>query len=106
MRANGPQYLYGEDDGLWQIDLYPTPVELIGGAVDDDVVAPGFSLNIQQPRGLLDRIDALAWLSLVLPSGDGPRVSIERVYQGQEVFHPVLVYASEDDEPGMPQQPA
>ena len=49
MEAGSPMgplgYRYGEDDGMWQIDLYPTPVELIGGAADGEVMAPGFCLT-------------------------------------------------------------
>lgn len=105
MEADSPmgslRYRSGEEDGLWQIDLYPTPVELIGGAVDGEVVAPGFSLDIEQLRGLFDRIDAVTWQSLGFPAGEGPHVSVEGVYQGHEVFIQVLAYAPEDEEPGM-----
>ena len=86
---------------MWQIDLYPTPVELIGGAMDGEVVAPGFSLDIEQLRGLFDRIDAVTWQSLGFRAGEGPHVSVEGVYQGHEVFIQVLAYAPEDEEPGM-----
>ncbi len=92
---------YGEEDGMWLIDLYPTPVELVGGAVDGEVVAPGFSLDIEQLRGLFDRIDAVAWQSLGFPAGEGPHISVEGVYQGHEVFIQVLAYAPEGEEPGM-----
>ena len=105
MEADSPMgplgYRYGEEDGLWQIDLYPTPVELVGGADDGEVVAPGFSLDIEQLRGLFDRIDALAWQSLGFPSGEGPHVAVEGVYQGHEIFVQVLAYAPDDEEPGM-----
>ncbi len=92
---------YGEDDGMWLIDLYPTPVELIGGAVDGEVVAPVFSLDIEQLRGMFDRIDAVAWQSLGFLAGEGPHVSVEGVYQGHEVFIQVPAYAPEEEEPGM-----
>ena len=105
MTADSPMgplgYRYGDDDGPWQIDLYPTPVELIGGAVDGEVVDPGFSLDIEQLRGLFDRIDFVAWQSLGFPGGEGPHVSIEGVYQGHDVFIQVLAYAPDDEEPGM-----
>jgi len=105
MEANSPMgplgYRYGEDDGLWQIDLYPTPVELLGGAADGEVVAPGFSLDIEQLRSLFDRIDAVAWQSLGFPDDEGPHVSIEGIYQEHEVFIRVLAFAPEDEEPGM-----
>ena len=105
MMADSPTgplgYRYGEDDGLWQIDLYPTPVELVGGAADGEVVAPGFSLDIEELLGLFDRIDAMAWQSLGFPGGEGPHVSVEGVYEGHEVFVQVLAYAPDDEEPGM-----
>jgi len=94
-------YRYGEEDDLWQIDLYPTPVELVGGAADGEVVAPGFILDIEQLRSLFDRIDAMVWQSLGFPNGEGPHVSIEGAYHGHEVFVQVLAYAPEDEEPGM-----
>ncbi len=48
-----------------------------------------------------ETVDAVAWQSLGFPSGEGPHVSIEGVYQGHEVFVQVLAYAPEDEEPGM-----
>jgi len=86
---------------LWQIDVYPTPVELVGGAADGEVVAPGFFLDIEQLRRLFGRIDTLAWQSLGFPDDEGPRVSIEGIYDGQEVFLQVLAYAPDVEEPGM-----
>ena len=105
MEATSPMgplgYRYGEEDSMWEIDLYPTSVELVGGAADGEVVAAAFSLDIEQLRGLFDRIDVLAWQSLGFLSGEGPHVSIEGIYQGHEVFIQVLAYAPEDEEPGM-----
>jgi hypothetical protein len=99
--AMGPLgYRYGEEDDLWQIDLYPTPVELLGGAVDGEVVDPGFTLDIEQFRGLFDRIDALAWQSLGFPFGEGPQMAVEGVYRGHHVFVQVLAYAPDDEEAG------
>ena len=56
---------YDNEDGLWQIDLYPTPIELVGGAADGAVVVPGFILDIDTLRGLFDRVDAVSWESWV-----------------------------------------
>jgi hypothetical protein len=41
------------------------------------------------------------WDALGLNDSDGPRIAIEGVYQGHEVFVQVLAYAPEDEEPGM-----
>ena len=37
----------------------------------------------------------------VFPTGEGPKISVEVVYHGHEVFIQVLAYAPEDEEPGM-----
>lgn len=49
MTANsemGPlAYRYREEEGFWEVEIYPTPVERIGGAVDGEVVSPGFAVD-------------------------------------------------------------
>ena len=100
--AMGPLgYCYGEEEGCWQIDVYPRSVELVGGAVDGEVVAPGFSLDLEGLRAAFDRITDSGWQSLGFPHAEGPNVWIEGVFRGREVFFQVLAYAPEDEEPGM-----
>jgi hypothetical protein len=94
-------FLYQEEEGVWEIVIYPKPVELIGGADDGDIVVPGFSLDLEDLRGEFERVDAVSWQSLGYPNSEDPHVSIEGVYQGHEVFVQVLAYAPEDEEPGM-----
>jgi hypothetical protein len=94
-------YRYGEEEGFWEIHVYPTPVELVGGAVDGEVVAPGFTLDIEELRAAFDEIVELVWHSMGFPHDEGPRVVVEGVYQGHRVFLQVLAYAPEDEEPGM-----
>jgi hypothetical protein len=40
----GLRYLV--EDAFWEVWIYPTPVELVGGAVDGEVVVPGFTLEL------------------------------------------------------------
>ena len=47
-------YRYNEDDDYWEVDIYPTPVELIGGAVDGEVIAPGFGLDVEELRSAFE----------------------------------------------------
>jgi hypothetical protein len=94
-------FRYYEDDGCWVLLVYPRAVELIGGADDGGVVAPGFSLDLEELRSLFDRVDAYFWESLGLSDHEGPCVSIEGVYQDHEVFVQVLAYAPDDEEPGL-----
>ena len=81
-------YRYGEDEGFWEINVYPTPVELVGGAVDGEVVAPGFTLDIEELRAAFDRIVELVWHSMGFPHDEGPRLVVEGVYQGRQVADP------------------
>ncbi len=100
--AMGPLgYRYGEEEGFWQIDVYPTPVELVGGAADGEVVAPGFSLDLEGLRAAFARITDFGWQSLGFLHAEGPYVWIEGVFRGREVLLQVLAYAPEDEEPGM-----
>ena len=94
-------FFYQEEDGYWELVIYPKPVELVGGAEDGEIVAPGFSLDLEELRAEFEQIAACSWQSLGYPDGEGPHVSIEGVYQGHEVFVQVLAYAPEDEEPGM-----
>ncbi len=103
--ADGPMGPLGcrwrEEDDFWEVEVYPTPVELVGGAVDGEVVAPGFTLDVEQLRAAFDQIEALEWQSLGFPGDEGPRLVIEGIYQGRAVFLQVLAYAPDDEEPSI-----
>src|SRR5262245_57080787 len=100
--AMGPLgYRYREEDGFWEIWIYPTPVELVGGAHDGAVVAPDFSLDLEELRSFFDSIEALGWHALGLNWSEGPHVYVEGVYEGHEVYLKVLAQAPEGEEPGM-----
>ena len=100
--APGPLgFLYREEEGSWELVIYPKPVELVGGAEDGEIVAPGFSLDLEGLRSLFERVDDFSWQALGFPQSEGPHVSIEGVYDGREVYMQILAYAPDDEEPGM-----
>ena len=100
--ATGPLgFRHHEDAGCRIVRVYPRPVELVGGAVDGEVVAPGFSLDLEELRALFERVDACTWQALGLNEDEGPCVLIEGLYQGHEVLLQVLAYAPDDEEPGL-----
>jgi hypothetical protein len=90
-----------EEEGFWEVWVYPTPVELVGGAHDGDVVAPGFTLDLEELRQGFDSVVAFGWNALGLNWPEGPHVHIEGVFRGLEVFLQVLAYAPEGEEPGL-----
>jgi hypothetical protein len=100
--AMGPLGLrYREEEGFWEVWIYPTPVEVVGGADDGEVLMPGFWLDLEQFRQEFDAVVAFGWNSLGLSWPEGPHVSIEAVFRGREVYLQVLACAPEDEEPGL-----
>jgi hypothetical protein len=94
-------YRYGEDDGFWEVIVYPTPIELVGGAVDGEVVTPGFTLDVEGLRSGFERIDDCRWNALGLIADEGPYLAIEGKFQGHDLFLQILAYPPEDEEPGL-----
>ena len=96
-------YRYLAQGDPCELLVYPTPVELVGGAEDGAVVLPGFSLDLHVLLTHFDRVEACRWS----PNGlgpydpDGPCVSIEGLYQGHDVWLRVLAEPPEDEEPGL-----
>ena len=92
---------YQEEESFWEVWIYPTPVELVGGAHDGAMVVPGLRLDLEQLRQEFDSIVALGWDALGLNWPEGPHVFIEGVFRGREVCLQVLANAPEDEEPGL-----
>ncbi len=96
-------FRWGEEDQFWEVIVYPTPIELIGGAADGEFVSPGFSLNLQELWPSFDEVTDVNWCAYDFGphDPDGPHISIEGVYQGHHVFLRVLSEAPNDEEPGL-----
>lgn len=103
MESQGPQetlgFRYGEEDGVWEVFVYPTPVELVGGDLDGAIVSPGFFIDLEEVRSALDRVVAVQWLASDL--SEASEVLIEGVYDGHGVVLHILAEAPEDEAPGM-----
>ncbi len=92
---------YHEDDGYWEVWIYPTPVELVGGRHDGEVVVPGFTLDLKQVHESFDSVSAFHWNAIGFNDPAGPHVTIEGVFEGREVSLHMLAYAPEGEEPGL-----
>lgn len=90
-----------EEEGFWEVRIFPTPVELVGGAHDGEVVVTGFRLDLEQLRQEFASVVAFGWNALGLTWPEGPHIYLEGVFQGREVFLQVLAYAPEGEEPGL-----
>ena len=54
-------FRYLEEDAHGELVIYPTPVELVGGADDSTVVVPGFALDLHALLAAFERVTALQW---------------------------------------------
>lgn len=89
------------EDGVVDVLVYPTPVEIVGGADDGEIVDPDFDLDLIRLRELFSSIADFGWSALGLNDEGGPHIWVEGVFRGQPVFLQVLSTAPDDEEPGM-----
>lgn len=92
---------YHEEGKSWEVVVYPTPVELVGGPHDGEVLAPGFTLDFEQLRDCFDSVTTSGWNALGFSDPEGPHIFIEGTFRGRELFLRILAQAPEDEEPGM-----
>lgn len=102
--AMGPLGLrYRQEDGFWEIMIYPTPMALRGGPEDGTVFIPGFSLDLKQLLEAFEEVITVNWTTQ--PFGphdsDNPSISIESRFQGQAVYLQILAEAPADEPPGL-----
>jgi hypothetical protein len=91
-----------EDDDFVEVLIHPTPVELVKGAHDGEVVLAGFSVDLKGLSGLFERIDALDWRAHDFsPLSEGPCVWIVGTYRGHEISLTILSDPPEDEPPGL-----
>ncbi len=97
----GPSALrFRQEEDFWEVDVYSTPVELVGGADDGALVSAPFSLDFEQLRAAFARIDSTGWNAHGWYNDDGPFVWVEGSFQGHDVFLRVLAQAPEGEDPG------
>lgn len=96
-------FRFRKEEDIWEIVVYPTPVELTGGVMDGTVVSPGFSMDLQQLSSAFDCVDETHWCAHGFGPHDpeGPHISIEGIYQGHNISLQVLAEAPDDEEPGI-----
>ncbi|MGE3804823.1 MAG: hypothetical protein AB7K24_09145 [Gemmataceae bacterium] len=92
---------YFDDAGIWEIVVHPSPVELVGGRHDGEVLEPGFLVDLEMLRAAFEEVKDFGWNPLGLNDPDGPYISVEGLFEGKEVFLRLLAHAPEDAEPGI-----
>ena len=95
-------YRWGEEDGFWEVMVFPSAAEMVGGAEDGAMVAPCFSLDLRELSAAFEEVIDVYWRSHALGPHDqaGAHVAIEGRYKGRHVFLQVLREAPPDERPG------
>jgi hypothetical protein len=95
-------FRWGSDDDFWEVRVYCTPGEAVGGAEDDAILVPGFTLDLMELMSVFEQLTDAHWRGHSFGPHDqeGPHFSMEGLYQGHHVYLQVLAEAPEDEEPG------
>lgn len=98
----GCHYFFNEAVGHWEVTLFVSSTEVVGGARDGQTVTSRFTLDLSQIQGLFDEVTGFHWQAQQLGSEDeiGPHVSLEGKYEGQDVWVRVLASAPNRFEAG------
>ena len=92
-----------EDDEYWEVFVFWTPVKLVGGGVESEIVYPLFSLDLQGLSSCFKKVEDFRWQAHAFSPHDpeGPNVCIEGMHRGHRVCLRVLSEPPEDEEPGL-----
>ena len=91
-----------ELDGRWEISVFASSTEFVGGRRDGRRQQSKFSLNLLRVLALLDNVQACHWQSRAIAPSDelGAHFSVEGKYQGHSVWLRVLAEAPRRFTPG------
>ncbi len=91
---------YREDNGYWEISVYPIHGRGNHEEAEGTVASPSFAWNIEELRSIFDSIDGSGWYAVPPGGTECPYLWIEGNYQTQEVFLRLLPGAPDHVELG------
>jgi hypothetical protein len=96
-------YRYLTDEDSTEVIVYPTPIELLGGAEDGERLIAGFLLDLGTLQQAFERLDGVHWQAHGWGPTDpeGPYLSLEGLFQGHAVWLRVLAEPPADETPGL-----
>ena len=89
-------------DSSWEISLFPSQTEIVGGAQDGHQTAPRFFVDVLAIARLFSRVDELTWQSKPVDESDqlGSHIAIGGVCEGESVSIRILRSAPRGFDPG------
>jgi hypothetical protein len=95
----GLSLLHREEEGFWEVDIFPEAIELVGGANDGAVVNPLFSIDLERLRSVFEKVDDFGWNAFGWHDGDGSYIWVEGLHLGRPIFLRVLAEDPRDNAP-------
>ena len=91
----GCHYYHSRDRNQWEVTLFASKTEVVGGQRDGLVSPSKFTVDVGGVIDLFTEVTALNWQALPVGPGDelGPHVSLEGVFQGHAVWLRILAKA-------------
>ncbi|MBS0263474.1 MAG: hypothetical protein JSS02_16150 [Planctomycetes bacterium] len=82
-------------EGVWEITLFVSGTEVVGGSLDGRVQCSRFNLDVQAVCGIFTRVTDVSWQAHSLGDGDelGPHVAIEGIYDEHSVRLRILSFS-------------
>lgn len=82
------------DDNVWEITLFASSTQIVGGGRDGEVRRSRFNVDVQAVCRLFANVDEVSWQAHQLGASDelGPNIAIEGQYGDQEIRLRILAY--------------
>jgi hypothetical protein len=83
---------FHREDDIWEVTLFASHTEVVGGERDGARVRSRFCLNLLRVQEVFAQVQSLHWQAHGLGAQDdlGPHVSLEGIYAGQRVWLRIL----------------
>jgi hypothetical protein len=84
----GCHYYYNGDEAQWEVTLFASNTETVGGPSDGRLTHSNFTANLSGLAGVFSAVFEFHWQALRLGDEDeiGPHISIEGLYRGEPVW--------------------
>jgi hypothetical protein len=91
----GCHYYYNEPAEQWEVALFASNTEVVGGKRDGSLKPSRFSVDLQRVIAEFDSVSALHWQTLSMGPADelGPHLSLEGTFESRSVWLRILAHA-------------
>lgn len=93
---------YAHIDGCWEVTLFVSASEVVGGEHDGERFASAFQFDLVGVDALFNEVTAMGWQPIEFGDGDdvGPHIAIEGLREGHRVWVRVAAFPPTDVDAG------